>query len=154
MKNIRRFKELPQENPRTNKNQVPIKQNPEIPIKNSKAELTSNDLKISRINNVHLNYPQKSENTYSSKMQASIPVEVELVQNEGLKPKQLVNSVSPLFSENGCHIIKEQKPVSEFYNPFVEDIFSKPKHSISPMDLFRVTSGSPIKFTQKIAQYI
>ncbi|MBW0506180.1 hypothetical protein O181_045895 [Austropuccinia psidii MF-1] len=44
--NIRRFQELPQENPRINKNQVPIKQNPEIPIKHYKAELTSNDLKI------------------------------------------------------------------------------------------------------------
>ncbi|MBW0540084.1 hypothetical protein O181_079799 [Austropuccinia psidii MF-1] len=85
--NIRRFQELSQENSRTNINQVSIKPNPEIPIKHSKTELTSNDLKISKINNVQLNYPQTSENTYRSNMEASIPIEVELIQKEGLKPK-------------------------------------------------------------------
>ncbi|MBW0512214.1 hypothetical protein O181_051929 [Austropuccinia psidii MF-1] len=94
--NIRRFQELPQENPRTNKNQVPIKPNPEFPIKNSKAEVTRNVLKISKINNVQLNYPQTSENTYGSNMEYFTPFEVELVQNEGFKPKQLVNSVLPV----------------------------------------------------------
>ncbi|MBW0575681.1 hypothetical protein O181_115396 [Austropuccinia psidii MF-1] len=131
------------------KNQVSIKPNPEIPIKHSKDELTSNDLKIRIINNVNLNYPQTSENTYSSNMEASTPSEVELVQNEGLKPKQLVNSVSPVCGKSGCHIIKEQTTVSEFYKQFVEAIFSKPKHSISPRELLRVTSGAPIKFTKK-----
>ena len=53
--NIRRFQELPQENPRMNKNQVPIKQNPEIHLKHSKAEVTSNELKISINNNVNPN---------------------------------------------------------------------------------------------------
>ncbi|MBW0503266.1 hypothetical protein O181_042981 [Austropuccinia psidii MF-1] len=148
--NIRIFQELPQENPRTNNNQVTIKPNPEISIKHSKAELTSNDLKISKINNVQRNYPQTSENTYSSNMEASIPIEVELVQNEGSKPKQLVNSVSPVCGKSGFHILKEQKPVSEFYKPFVEDIFSKSNHSISPMELLRVTPGAPINFTQKL----
>ncbi|MBW0559029.1 hypothetical protein O181_098744 [Austropuccinia psidii MF-1] len=145
--NIRIFQELPQESSRTYNTQVSIKPNPEIPIKHSKAELTSNDFQISNINNVHLNYPQTSENTYSSNMEASIPIEMELVQNEGLKTKQLVNSVSPVCGKSGCHIIKEQKPLSEFYKPFLEAIFSKPTHSISPMELLRVTSGAQIKFT-------
>ncbi|MBW0587470.1 hypothetical protein O181_127185 [Austropuccinia psidii MF-1] len=54
MRNIRRFQELPQENSRRTKTQVPINPNPEIHTKNSKAELTINDLKISTINNLHL----------------------------------------------------------------------------------------------------
>ncbi|MBW0554293.1 hypothetical protein O181_094008 [Austropuccinia psidii MF-1] len=124
--------------------------NPRVPIKHSKTELTSNDLKISKINNVHLNYPQTSENTYSSNMEASIPIEVELVHNEGLKPKQLVNSVSPVCGKSGCHIFKQQKHVSEFYKPFVQAIFPKPKHSISPLELLSVTSGATIKFTQNL----
>ncbi|MBW0520114.1 hypothetical protein O181_059829 [Austropuccinia psidii MF-1] len=148
--NIRRFQELPQESSRTKNTQVSIKPNPEIPIKHFKAELTINDLKIRKVNNVHLNYPQTSENTYSSNMEASIPIEVELVQNEGLKPKQLVNSISPGCGKSGCHIIKEQKPVSVFYKPFSEAIFSKPKHSISPIEFLRVSSGAPIMFTQKL----
>ncbi|MBW0464415.1 hypothetical protein O181_004130 [Austropuccinia psidii MF-1] len=109
---IRRAQELPQENSRTTKNKVPIKPNPEIPIKHSKAESSSNYLRIRKRNNLHLNYPQTSENTNTSNMGAATPMEVELVQNEGLKPKQLVNSVSTLCGKNGCHVNKEQKTFS------------------------------------------
>ncbi|MBW0571799.1 hypothetical protein O181_111514 [Austropuccinia psidii MF-1] len=146
--NIRRFEELPQGNSRKEENQVPIKQNPEIHFKNSKAEVTSNVLKISTNNDANPNYPQSFENTYSSNMEASTPVE--LVQKKGLQPKQLVNSVSPVCGKNGFHFNRKQNPVSEFYKPYVEAIFSKPKHSISPMDLLRVTSGASIKFIQNL----
>ncbi|MBW0571986.1 hypothetical protein O181_111701 [Austropuccinia psidii MF-1] len=75
---------------------------------------------------------------------------VELVQKKGFQPKQLVNSVSPVCGKNGFHFNRKQNPVSELYKPYVEAIFSKPKHSISPMDLLRVTSGASIKFTQNL----
>ncbi|MBW0531736.1 hypothetical protein O181_071451 [Austropuccinia psidii MF-1] len=110
--NIRRFQELTQGDLQKNKNQVLIKPNTEVPIKNSKAEVTSNVFKMRKIN-LHLNYPQASENTHSSKMEVSTSIEVELVQNEVLKPKQLVNSVSPMCGKNGFHVDKKQKAVSE-----------------------------------------
>ncbi|MBW0555762.1 hypothetical protein O181_095477 [Austropuccinia psidii MF-1] len=145
---VRRLEELPQGNPRKEENQVPIKQNPEIHLKNSKAEVTSNELKISTNNNVNPNYPQTSENTYSSNMEASTPVK--LVQKKGFQPKQQVDSVPPVCGKNGFHFNRKQNPVSELYKPYVAAIFLKPKHSISPMDLLRVTSGASIKFTQNL----
>ncbi|MBW0500024.1 hypothetical protein O181_039739 [Austropuccinia psidii MF-1] len=133
--NIRRFQELPQENSRINNTKVSIKPNPEIPIKNSKAELTSNDLKMSKVNNVNLNYPQTSENTYSFNMEASITIEVELVQNEGLKPKQLVNSVSPVceveestnLQDNGMNEEEEE----QYSNMFSFSIFNNAEESFN-----------------------
>ncbi|MBW0542852.1 hypothetical protein O181_082567 [Austropuccinia psidii MF-1] len=80
-------------------------------------------------------------------MEASTPVE--LAEKKGFQPKQLVNSFSPVCAKNGFNYNRKQNPLSEFYKPYVEAIFSKPKHSISPMDLLRVTSGAPIKFTRK-----
>ncbi|MBW0584055.1 hypothetical protein O181_123770 [Austropuccinia psidii MF-1] len=44
---IRQAQELPQENSRTTKNKVPIKPNPENPIKHSKTASSSNYLRIS-----------------------------------------------------------------------------------------------------------
>ncbi|MBW0488738.1 hypothetical protein O181_028453 [Austropuccinia psidii MF-1] len=126
-----------------------MKQNLEIYLKHSKAEVTSNEFKISTKNNSNHNYPQTSENTYSSNMEASYPVD--LVQKKGFQTKQLVNSVPPVCGENGSHFNRKQNPVSEFYKPYVEAIFSKPKHSIRPMDLLRVTSGAPIKFAQNLS---
>ncbi|MBW0592563.1 hypothetical protein O181_132278 [Austropuccinia psidii MF-1] len=79
-------------------------------------------------------------------MEAYSPVE--LVQKKGFQPKQLANSVSPVCGKNGFHFNKKLNPVSEFYKLYVEAIFSKPKHSISPMDLLRVTSVASIKSTQ------
>ncbi|MBW0567765.1 hypothetical protein O181_107480 [Austropuccinia psidii MF-1] len=119
---IRRFEELPQGNSRREENQVPIKQNPEIYLKNSKAEVTSNVLKISTKNNLNPNYPQTSENTYSSNMEASTPLD--LVEKKGFHPKQLVNSFSPVCGKNGLHFNKKLNAVSEFYKPYVEAIFS------------------------------
>ena len=62
-------------------------------------------MKIGKINDIHLHYPQTSENTLRSNMEVSIPIEMELVQDEGLKPKHLLDSVSPVCGGNGCHII-------------------------------------------------
>ncbi|MBW0569284.1 hypothetical protein O181_108999 [Austropuccinia psidii MF-1] len=81
-------------------------------------------------------------------MEASTPVE--LVQKKGFQPKQLVNIFSPVCGKNGFHFNKKLNAVSEFYKPYVEAIFSRPKHSISPMDFLRVTSGDSIKFTQNL----
>ncbi|MBW0552710.1 hypothetical protein O181_092425 [Austropuccinia psidii MF-1] len=81
-------------------------------------------------------------------MEASTPVE--LVQKKSFQQKQLVNSVSPVCGKNGSHFNTKQNPVSELYKPYVEAIFLKPKHSVSPMDLFTVTSGASIKFTQNL----
>ncbi|MBW0488678.1 hypothetical protein O181_028393 [Austropuccinia psidii MF-1] len=146
--NVRRLKELPQGNSRNKEYQVPIRQKPEINLKHSKAEVTSNELKISTKNNVSPNYPQTSENTYISNMEASTLVG--LVQKEGFQPKQLFNSVSPVCGIFSFILRKKQNPVSEFYKQYVEAIFSKPKHSILPMDLLIVVYGSPIKFTQNL----
>ncbi|MBW0569785.1 hypothetical protein O181_109500 [Austropuccinia psidii MF-1] len=70
-----------------------MKQNPDIHLKNSKAEVTSSVSKISTKNNLKPNYPQTSERTSSSNMEAPTPVE--LVQKKGFQPKQLVHSFSP-----------------------------------------------------------
>ncbi|MBW0462429.1 hypothetical protein O181_002144 [Austropuccinia psidii MF-1] len=45
---IRILEELPQGNSRKEDNQVPMKQNPEVYLKNSRAEVTSNVLKVSK----------------------------------------------------------------------------------------------------------
>ncbi|MBW0502789.1 hypothetical protein O181_042504 [Austropuccinia psidii MF-1] len=144
--NLRRSDKLPQKNSTQKENKVSLEQNPQINLKHSKAEVTSNELKISTNNSVNPNYPQTAENTYIFKMEAFTPVE--LVQKKGFQQKQLVNRVSSVCGKNSSHFNRKQNPVSEFYKPFVESIFSKPKQSISPMYLLRVTSGAPIKFTQ------
>ncbi|MBW0555093.1 hypothetical protein O181_094808 [Austropuccinia psidii MF-1] len=113
IRNFRRFQELPQENTRKNENQVSIEPNTEAHIKYSKAEVTKNDLKISKRNNEHLNCPETSENTYSSNMKSSTSIALEPVKRKGSKERQLVKSVSPVCGRNGCYFHNKQSSVSK-----------------------------------------
>ncbi|MBW0522898.1 hypothetical protein O181_062613 [Austropuccinia psidii MF-1] len=67
-----------------------------------------------RISNLDNNDPllhPKFENTYSSNMEAST-IEVEPVQKKGLKPKQLVKSVSNKYGKNGTYWKKKTDAIS------------------------------------------